>query len=299
MQPLRAGDTVDIIAPSYKPTAEMLEQARNFLDSWRLKARIAENITGDDLFCANDDEGRFRVVSQAFENSESKAIWAIRGGYGCTRIIERIRALPKPKMQKLLIGFSDISVLHTHVNQEWKWPSLHAPVLSLIIQKKIEADAIAKLKTLLFGEEKSTYFSLTAMNDAARKNDTIISTLTGGNLSLVQVSIGTDWQLKPANKILLLEDTDERPYRIDRKLIQLLQTGMFEQVKAVIFGTFDGEEESINDQVLARFVANLSIPVLRTKQIGHVPQNHPAPLNTKATLTLGVSPKLELENVYA
>lgn len=134
------------------------------------------------------------------------------------------------------------------------------------------------------------------LNTLAEKSHTLHASVTGGNLCLVQTSLGTNWQVDARKKILFLEEVGERGYRIDRMLEQLQQANVFKGTRAIIFGDFlEGEEpdgSSLVNPVLKRFAQRLDLPVIQIKGIGHGHVNFPLPLGTKATLQLGDDIKL-------
>jgi muramoyltetrapeptide carboxypeptidase len=129
------------------------------------------------------------------------------------------------------------------------------------------------------------------LNALAEQSQTLEASITGGNLCLVQTSLGTNWQVDARKKILFLEEVGERGYRIDRMLEQLQQATIFKGTLAIVFGDFlagnEPDGSSLIIPVLKRFAQRIEIPVIQIKGIGHGPINYPLPLGTKATLQLG------------
>jgi len=293
---LNRNDRVEIIAPSYGGTREELEKAAAYVASLGLAPHFPQDIFAADLFCSNSDEYRTAHLIEAFTDPETKAIWAFRGGYGTTRIIEFLKKIKPPKIPKLLIGYSDITALHIFLNQEWGWPTLHAPVLAKI-EERITPESRAELQKIIFGEKNEIVFaSLTPLNIAANRIGDIESSVTGGNMVLVQSSLGTDWQIETKGKILFLEEFGEKAYRVDRILVQLAQAGIFAKAKAVIFGQFiETETQEMVDKTVARFAGALSIPALSCDKIGHGETNFPLPLGTKARLSFGENISLAVD----
>jgi len=279
---------VEIIAPGYGGTLEEIEKAAAYVASLGLAPHFPQDIFSPDLFCSNSDEYRAAHLIDALTNPETKAIWALRGGYGTTRIIEFLKKIKPPKIPKLVIGYSDITALHIFLNQEWGWPTLHAPVLAKI-EERITSESRAELQKIIFGEKNEVVFaSLTPLNIAANRIGEIESSVTGGNMVLVQSSLGTDWQIETKGKILFLEEFGEKAYRVDRIMVQLAQAGIFAKAKAVIFGQFiETESQSIIDKTVTRFARELAIPALSCDKIGHGETNFPLPLGTKARLSFG------------
>jgi len=157
---------------------------------------------------------------------------------------------------------------------------------------RFSAQSIASLKSILFGETTQVYFEgLQPLNAQANLNKSISASVTGGNLVLVQSSIGTNWQINGRDKIILLEEVGERGYRVDRMLEHLVQANVFKEAAAIILADFlEGEEpdgSSLIKAVLERFAQSCEMPVVRLKGIGHGYTNFPIPLGTDAVLQLG------------
>jgi muramoyltetrapeptide carboxypeptidase len=289
---LTKGDVVDIVAPSSGVSNDEIEKVRALLISWGLNPSIPEDLLGDDLLCSNSDEKRFQQLQSALFNSTSKAVWYIRGGYGTTRLISQLDQLAAPSKSKIMIGFSDATALHIFLQQKWGWPTLHGASARQTAIEEVDHQSRELLKTILFGQEKKIDYShLLPLNTLAKKELTFESVVTGGNLSLIQASLGTSWQLNTKDKIILLEDWRERGYCIDRKLTQLQQAGIFSEAKAVILGDFIGGEEADGtskvDVVLERFVQEIKLPVLKCAGVGHGEVNLPVPLGIPASLKMG------------
>ncbi len=299
---LSKGDVVDIIAPSAgNITPNQISLIVSFLEKNYLTPRISEDIFNNQFpYYANSDEYRFNKLIESLQAKDSKAVWCIRGGYGSTRIVNKIKANLKPKICKALIGFSDITALHLTLNTKWNWSTLHAPVLFQVAENLVNSKSIDTIISCILGNiDKITYLDLEPLNNLANINKTINSSVIGGNLSVINSSLATNWQINAKNKILFLEDVSERGYSIDRMLNHLDQAGIFKQVKAIIFGSFtDGLEKDGKDftkYAIEDFSKKIDIPVLQCKSIGHNENNITLPLNTKTVLKLGLNPSMTCE----
>lgn len=299
---LKAGDIIDIIAPSYTvPSDDLIQyykKTKEALSKIGLIARIPDDLISKnkDLFSANSLEYRIKHFIDSINNNESKAVWAIRGGYGAAKLIPYLEKTAEPKQCKLLLGFSDITSLHLFLENKWNWCSMHSPVINQILGNPL---LLNELKPIILGTKSSIiYNQLTPLNEYAQKNSIIEASITGGNLSLVQNSLATSWQINAKDKIVFLEDVDEPSYCIDRMLNHLLQAGVFDFAKAVIFGKFtppkNKDAESIlYEKTIDNFSRNINIPVLSLPIIGHnIKNNSPLPLGAKCQLKLGK--KIEL-----
>lgn len=284
---LKAGDQIEIIAPASRCSDAFLIELKNLLSSWQLHCVVNEPIFGQDLLCANSDHMRFKSLKNALQNPETKAIICARGGYGSMRLLPELANIAQPSFTKLFIGMSDITALNLFLQQQWKWPVIHGA----LAPDKFSPESTAALKSLIFGEGTQIAFSGKALNPAAKKNTTIESTLIGGNLSLLQTSIGTIWQMNGQEKIIFIEEVGERGYRIDRMLEHLRQSGLFKDIAAIVLGDFtEGKEpngSSLVNPVLERFADSCDIPVIKVQGIGHDHINYPLPLGTKVQLSLG------------
>lgn len=293
-QHLKAGDIVEVIAPSSAvitpDISSYLIKIKQLFNSLGLIAKFNNDIISPekDLFSANSLDYRVSNLQAALNNSESKAIWCLRGGYGASKIIPYLEQMDQPQ-PKLLIGFSDITAIHLLIQQKWQWPSIHGPVVSQIINNE---NLLLPLIPLLFGKQQSISFDqLTKLNTHCNNKNIIEAKIIGGNLSIVTSSLGTSWQIDASNRIIFLEDVGERGYRIDRMLTQLDQAGIFNQAKAIIFGQFiNGKEPDGSDltmQTLQNFSASVNIPVLYFPSFGHSSDlNLPLPLGTESILDL-------------
>ncbi len=296
-QPLLApGDVVDVVAPGFRCTAEQLENGIAFLKRAGLVPRVPPDLFGEDLLCSNSDAIRFRQLRKALFARDSRAVWCVRGGYGAIRISQRLQALQAPRRPKLLIGYSDATTLHQLLNLFWGWPTLHGPLLDRLGGADIREEERTELQAVLFGGAPQTVFAdLVPLNAAARRRQQINSRLTGGNLTVLQSTLGTALQRRPSG-MLFLEDIGERGYRIDRMLEQLRQAGVLRNLKAIVLGTFLGGAEAdrsnLGPAVLERFARTLSIPVLAGIDAGHGPYQRPVFLHTRAQLRCGPDAQL-------
>ncbi|MGL5743467.1 MAG: S66 peptidase family protein [Legionella sp.] len=290
---LISGDFVEIIAPSSRCSDKQLLELKELLESWGLQCIVKEDIFAKDLLCANTDEMRFRHLKDALANPKTKAIICARGGYGAMRLIPRLNEVYRPEAAKIFVGMSDITCMHLYFQQQWGWPTIHGAAAP----DRFSKESIAALKSLLFGEVREVKFTgLTPLNQHAQKNNVIKSSVTGGNLSLIQAGIGTSWQLDGRNNIILLEEVGERGYRVDRMLEHLTQANLFQNAAAILLADFLGGDEpngsSLIEPVLKRFAENSKIPVLKIKGIGHGQINFPIPCGTEAYLQLGPNAQL-------
>ena len=295
---LRPGDIVDVIAPASSAPGEKLPRGLESLRMWGLLPRVQSGMIEPSDFFASTLETQFEQLKSALY-SDSRAIWCLRGGYGSMRLIPLLKKLRPPKKIKLFIGFSDITALHLYFNQEWKWPTMHGRTLSQMDPDKILSHDREEFRQNLFGEREEVIFeNLIPLNDHARKAQILFGKIIGGNLRLLQTSLGTDWELKAKAKILFMEDVAERGYSVHRMLEQLCQAKIIHQgPKALIFGDFsDGLEKNGRDlspAVFKEFADRLPYPVLKGLPCGHgAINNYALPFQSPSKLFLGEKPCL-------
>lgn len=291
-QPVKRNSIIDIIAPaSGACDPPILEQLKKLLQSWQLIPRFSPDLFGHDLLCSNSDEKRFQQLQKALFNTASDAIWCLRGGYGCTRLIPSLLKLTAPKKCKLFIGFSDISALHLFLQQKWHWQTLHGPSINQVVNNLIDKENSDELRKIIFGELTQLEYLLKPyrkINNSSSATGFIQAPLTGGSLTLIQASLGTNWQIETSDKILFLEDVNESAYRIDRMLQHLQQAGILTPVKAILMGDFIFpkriNEEKLIQSVIARFASEQKFPVFHCPGIGHGNKNRSLPFAMPAVL---------------
>lgn len=289
-QALKSGDLIDIVAPGYACTWQELENGVRQLESWGFRVRYDEKILVPVSFHSNTDQERFRQLKKALFNQQSKAVWCLRGGYGSNRLLPMLEKLEKPKHAKLFVGLSDITSLHVFFNQKWNWVTIHGPLVDRIGKKLLSATDEKELRQLIQGESQAILFGqLQAMNQSALKIKSLTGKIIGGNLTVLQSSLGTPYSLKLKNKFLFLEDLGERGYRVDRMLEQLKQSGLLNQCLGVLLGDFTGGDEPNGEnrvwEAIDRFARQYSIPMWKGIQSGHGAIQRPLPLNVDARLT--------------
>lgn len=291
-QILQPGDIVDVIAPSSWCSRQEFKQGMEYLASLDLQLRTPKNIFKPDFIYANSIEETLEHLRQAFYSPDSKAIWCARGGAGTFRFLSHLRKWKVPKKTKMFIGLSDITTFHLFLNQQWNWPTLHGPMISMLGYKKSSSTERRDLERVIFGDVTTQVFSkLKPMNRFANQKKVLKGPLLGGNLCLFQNAMGTPWEPSGRGKILFFEDIDERGYEVERMLMHLENVGIFKNVQAVVLGEFIGGAEKTGKNLvhvaLQRFANRMKFPVLKGIKSGHGPLVRTLPLNTPAQLETG------------
>ncbi len=305
MRPLTSSSLIELIAPGSPVTAQQVrfavEQVKGLgfearpRDQWLHNSFLVSSKAGS--FSESASIKKFQHLKQALTAFDSSAIWCVRGGYGSQKLMPFLMKMKKPVKPKIFIGYSDATVIQVFLNLKWKWPVLHFPVL--IHLKESSVSALKRFQNLLIGAQKQQNFSgLKILSKKKMKNNSINSLLTGGNLTLIQSSVGTPWAGSFQNKILFLEDTGEAPYRLDRALWQMLNAGVFKGVKAVVLGDFiySGLKNSQmkTRKVFQSFADAVPFPVVEGVPCGHGPRKEALPFLTPCSLKILSGGKAQL-----
>ena len=277
---------IKVISPASGLSPEKIEQLQTLSE---LNVEFPPMIINRDIpFHASDDNERFEQLRNAlYDDSKNTILWTLRGGYGSARLIDRLSALPRPTHEKIFIGFSDNTALHLFLSQQWHWKTIHAAGFAQLLDPNQDPQNYMRIAEIIANYSSISLLSnLKPFNKLANTPNTIRGHLTGGNLTLVETSIGTPWQIQTTNKIMFLEETGEKGYRIDRSLNHLRQAGLLKDVKAIIFGEFMHDVERYEiDIALERFAKETAIPMYKTDQFGHGKMNYPLIYNTLSELS--------------
>jgi muramoyltetrapeptide carboxypeptidase len=287
--PLKKGDIVDVVAPASSCLDHELEDAVDYVKNLGLVPHIPKDLFKRRFVFSNSDEYRLTHLAYALTNKESKAVWCVRGGYGSMRLLPALQKVRRPLNPKLFIGLSDITSLHAFLNQKWNWPTIHGPILARLGSDAPSNSERREVANLIFGKFDQIEFKLKPLNAKAR-GAKINSSVVGGNLEVIGAGLATPWQLDTREKILFLEEINERGYRVDRRFQNFWQAGLFEKAKAIVFGDFIGGEEPGSQKQMWRYAINelaesVKIPVYSGLKSGHGKLQRPLPFNTHATIS--------------
>ena len=292
---LRPGDTVGLIEPAgFTDDAFDLEIVRETIAAMGLKPKPARHLVARYGYLAGKDAERAADVNTMFADPEVRAIFAVRGGWGCARILPyldfpMIRANPK-----LLVGFSDITALHLAFAARAGFTTIHGPNAASS-WPQFSWDAF---RAIAFDGATPTLLNPQAKEDRLVPLTGRVRTfhggrasgrLLGGNLTVLAAMMGTPWLPDFNGAILFLEDVDEAPYRIDRMLTQLALAGVLGRLSAVVFGQCTGCAPSgpsyggfTLSEVLEQHLGPLGIPAFQGAAIGHIANQFSLPLGVSA-----------------
>ena len=232
---LQKGDTIGITCPAGYMAKEKTQTCIDTLQNWGYEVMVGKTLgSNSENYFSGTDEERLDEFQAMLDNENIKAILCGRGGYGVGRIIEQIDFKNFKKNPKWIIGFSDITILHSHIYSNYKISSLHAPMASAFNDGGDTGKYVLSLKNALEGK-KIKYEC--AVNDFNRKGEAI-GELVGGNLALLAHCIGTSSDIKTKGRILFIEDIAEYLYNVDRMLYQLKRSDKLDKLAGLIIGGF-------------------------------------------------------------
>jgi muramoyltetrapeptide carboxypeptidase len=269
---LQKGDTIGILATARKIDETALKPAIKILESWGLHVVLGKTIGKEDHQLAGPDWLRAEDFQQMIDNPKIKAILGAKGGYGTVRMVDRIDFSRFKQKPKWIIGFSDMTVLHSHINQ-MGIETLHAIMAQSF--EKASPEALESLRKALFGEPLKYKIPAHPFNHKGSAKGELV----GGNLSVIYSIIGSKSALDYKGKILFIEDLDEYLYHIDRMMMNLKRNGYFDGLKAVIVGGMT----SMNDneipwgkdalEIIQDVLKDTKIPVIYNFPAGHIKDN--------------------------
>ncbi|HOM90405.1 MAG TPA: LD-carboxypeptidase [Bacteroidia bacterium] len=294
--PLVAGDTVAIVATARKVSRDEMAPAIGILQQWGLQVVEGENLYADKNQFAGDDSLRAEDFQWALDNPKIKAVLFARGGYGSVRIIDRINFSEFKINPKWLIGFSDITTIHSHVHNQLNVATLHAP---MAINFPKTPDAVLKqIKDFLFGNS----IVLNAQAHLLNRMGNAKGQLVGGNLSILYSLTASASDIDTKGKILFLEDLDEYLYHIDRMMMQLKRCGKLHSLAGLVVGAMsDMKDNTIPfgktaEEIIAEHVSEYDFPVCFNFPAGHITENNPLALGGYAKLIVANKVSLKVNN---
>ena len=288
---LRPGDTIGVVAPSSPVKPDVLAKGIEELRSIGYKVVVADAVLSKERFFAGGHAARANAFLQFLEDPKIHAIFCTRGGYGANYIVEYLSSASvfarlKRIQPRIVMGLSDVTTLLLFLRQRLGWVTFQGPMISGFSDGQARYNR-AVMKRVLSNSTSGT----TIDSDASvLRAGTAQGMLTGGCLSLVVATLGTPDEIDTRGSILLLEDIDEKPYRVDRMLFHLKRAGKFRGVKAVAFGEMVGCAKSSPAEelhgVIEDALGGIDVPMVFGLRFGHT-------TGGCLTLPLGVEARLE------
>jgi len=292
--PLKKGDTLAVIAPSGQmKDFHLFSRGIILLKEMGFQVKFPRELWPGVEYLADSDENRALEFNKAISAPEIDGIIAMRGGYGCLRMIDRIDLKQIVRFPKVVVGFSDITVLLNYLYAQTGLVSLHGPVVTSL--KNCTNSSMASLYHGLTGKWRTAIYpqKLEILKDGSSSSGPVV----GGNLASLVTLLGTQYDFSWDRKIVILEDIDEPPYRIDRMLTQLFLANKLNNISGLILGDFsmssyqdDIEKLRYKEQVWNRTMElceHRSFPVWANFPCGHCSEN--------ITFTLGAMAEMNRE----
>jgi muramoyltetrapeptide carboxypeptidase len=287
---LNRGDVVALMAPAGAIfNDDTTPKATAALEAMGFRVKVGETASKKFGYLAGDDQFRASEFMKFIADKEVKAIVALRGGWGCARMLRYIDMTLIPDNPKVICGFSDITTLLLAITKQTGLVTFHGPVGNSTWEGMTTENFLDVVQA------RRTPVAMKNPEIKVIRPGTGAGRLYGGNLSIVCSLIGTSYLPDFTESILFLEETEEEPYRVDRLLTQLSMAGILDKLKGVVFGTCakcEAEEPDQSftlDEVLDFHFRNRNYPVIKGFAIGHI--------KDKFTLPLGVTAELNTDKL--
>jgi muramoyltetrapeptide carboxypeptidase len=294
---LKPGDIIGITSPAGFITHEEIQPAIRQIESWGFSVVIGNSIGKRNFTFGGTDEERTRDFQKMLDDPSIKGIMCARGGYGFVRIIDQLNFKSFVANPKWIIGFSDLTVLHNHLNRNYGIASIHSKMCNSFPDdwskaEPVQVETINSIRKALTGEK----IKYTASHNEKNKFGTAEGVLVGGNLKTIESLAGSSSEIVTARKILFVEDTGEYLYCIDRMFWNLKRTGKLSQLQGLIVGGFKvkpddpGEEFALSlyDIVLEK-IKNYNYPVCFDFPVGHQKNNFALKCGVKHRLSVATT----------
>jgi len=273
---LKPGDTIGITCPSGYLPSERTIFAIKALERWGYKVVAGSTVGSGHYYFSDTDDRRLFDLQTMLDNPEIKAILMGRGGYGLSRIIDRIDFGGFLRHPKWICGFSDITVLHSHIQARFGIATLHSPMCAAFKEDNAQAAELYSLQQAWTGMPTAYPLQPGAYNRPGRAR----GILTGGNLAILAHLSGSVSQVRTRGKILFIEDIGEYLYNIDRMLVNLKRAGMLDELAGLVCGGFTDIKDTERpfgqelQELIRDKVAEYSYPVCFDFPAGHQEVNY-------------------------
>ncbi|MBN1568877.1 MAG: LD-carboxypeptidase [Acidobacteria bacterium] len=284
---IKKGDTIAVIAPASPIDGrEGLERGISVLEAMGFHVRFDERIFESFRYLAGEDSARAEELMSTFEDPSIQAIIALRGGYGCSRLIPLIAEKRLRRHSKIFMGFSDLTTLFLYFKRRFGWITIHGPMAVSPSLGDLSPNQAEHLFSLLTDPGYCPELHFTQCESWIP--GVAEGELVGGCLSIIAASIGTPYEIKADGRILFLEDQGEPPYRLDRMLTHLHLAGKLQSLAGVLLGSFlDCESAQGNyhsSDVLRDILAKLHVPIMANFPAGHGIENWAIPLGVRVRM---------------
>ena len=295
---LKQGDKIGIVAPAGPVDQKILKKGLAMLKKMDFSPVLGKHVLAQDRYMAGTDKQRIEDLHDFFRDPQIKAIFCARGGYGTNRILPSLDSSIIRKNPKIFVGSSDITLLILFLVQQCSLVAFHGPMVAGNFGNYPMPKSKLQFSEILLGKRAGK--RLTANEARVFKSGTAEGKVIGGCLTLLCRSLGTPWEVKTRNKILLLEDVNEPLYKIDGMLWHLKQAGKFKGIRGIVFGEMvnclpSKKSGGSFNEILNDIFSGSSFPVLTNFPSGHGREMLTMPMGVEASLDTN-DKALEFEN---
>lgn len=276
---LQKNDPVYVVASSSPFSRKGFLKGIGKLKSFGLEPKYRRDIFSKKAYLAGSDSRRFQELKAALEDKKAAAVFFARGGYGVARLVEQLSSV-KPQL-KIISGFSDVTTLLLYAQKKWGWVTLYGPMVGGSLYQ--DRFTLESFQRVAFSSKPLGEIRVPAL--VSVRPGKAQGILVGGCLTLIAHSLGTPYQIETKDRVLFLEDVDEKPYAIDRMLTHLKLAGLFERCRGVIFGSLPGPSPlNRYRQVLREIFGDYSFPVAMNFPGGHCKKRYTLPFGVRVEL---------------
>ncbi|TKC10093.1 LD-carboxypeptidase [Pedobacter polaris] len=236
---LLSGDTIGITCPAGYITQAEIDPSIIQMKSWGFNVSVGKTVGARDFTFGGTDQERLADLQQMLDDPNIKAIMCARGGYGAIRILDQLDFSKYKSSPKWLIGFSDITILHSHINTNYRVATIHSKMCNSFpsdwaLAEPIQIETINSIQHALKGDR----MKYTTPCNVSNRMGSVSGELIGGNLRCIENLAGSKSEIETEGKILFVEDTGEYLYSIDRMFYNLKRSGKLDKLKGLIIGGF-------------------------------------------------------------
>ncbi|MBC7872595.1 MAG: LD-carboxypeptidase [Ferruginibacter sp.] len=287
---LKKGDTIGIVCPAGYMAAEKVQTCVTSLQEWGYKVKVGNTVgSNSSTYFSGTDEERLNDFQQMLDDDEVKAVLCGRGGYGLGRIIDNIDFKKFRKQPKWVVGYSDITVLHSHLYSNYYISSLHAPMAAAFNEEGFKNEYVLSLKNALEGKKIKYTCPVNGLNRTGKATGELV----GGNLALLAHLTGTRSAIKTKGRILFIEDVGEYSYNVDRMLHQLKRSGKLSRLAGLIVGGFTDMKDTERpfgqpvNEMISDIIKEYDYPVCFDFPVSHTERNYALKVGARYKLKVG------------
>ncbi len=290
--PIKPGDRVGIVTPAGRIAGGAIDNAVDFFSSWGVDVVVSPGAySGWNQFGGTDMQ-RASAFQDMLDDESIRAVICSRGGYGCARIIDLLDFSSFMMSPKWIVGYSDITVIHSHINRVLGVETIHGPMAAELSPEKtdpVSQRSMDLLKEALFGTLPAYYMANHPLSGSGRATGVI----TGGNLSVLYSILGSPSAPDISESILFIEEVGEYLYHLDRMMVAMKRSGLLASVGGLVVGGLTAMKDNevpfgkTAEEIIAEAVADYDYPVIFGFPAGHQPENHPLILGREVTLSVG------------